>query len=202
MSDSRSERYLADPWSYWKAPLRIVWLLKEVNDEGASESGLMKWIRAWVKHGSVGKHGKFTAGPIAKVSFGLLNPERPWTEWCQSSRTYVPALASIAWVNLKALPGGTSSVPAKIRRAFELDRESLAGDLVELKPDIVIGGNTFQFCAEWLNGWTPYPPNLESYDSTVIDGRVWVNAHHPGNRGKGWSHVGYFERIKDAVKRA
>jgi hypothetical protein len=195
------DEYLASPTAYWGAKMRIAWLLKEVNDPGGAPSKLMGWVRGAIEEQRLGKGMKSTAGPIAKISYGLLRPDELWENWASDPRVYVGALGEIAWVNIKPTPGGSASVHAEIATAFAHSRDRLAQDLKFLKPNVIIGGNTLRFCTEWLRGWKPAPPSPEQYDSATIDGVIWVNANHPANRGKHSSHWSYFDRIREAVAR-
>src|SRR5262249_3154842 len=110
---------LVDPGTYQSSSIKVLWLLKEMNDPDRETKGMIPMIRDMLAIGLIQEGAFPTCGPIAKISYGLLHPADPWERWSGSQASYIQALASIAIVNLKDEPGGSTSNESEIRGAFE-----------------------------------------------------------------------------------
>lgn len=198
---------VVEPHAWRAAPMRVLWLLREVNDvagtwrgvaDGGMPTTLFEWSLARTRH----KEGVRTWGPIAKVSYGLLHPDEPWSTWSTRPARYYASLRSIATANVKKVAGGSVSKWGELVDAYEENEDELWSQIEEADPHVVIGGNVLWLFRERL-GWDP--PRLPkvrdrevpSYAAVRHNGQVWVHAHHPAHRGQ---HERYYQRIRAAVE--
>src|SRR5689334_14951634 len=87
--------------SFDAATLRVVWLLKQVQDEEQSGwTGLLDMLQGIARSGRIGVKTSPTWTPVARVSYGLLNPRLQVEAWWDDSERYLTALESIAVVNV------------------------------------------------------------------------------------------------------
>ncbi|MEO2161334.1 MAG: hypothetical protein ABGY29_02295, partial [bacterium] len=72
----------------------------------------------------------------------------------------------------------------------------------DLRPDLVIGGNTLHlFHHEFVPALRPPTVAFQGkhgFPTDKKDGVVWVNALHPGVHYKGMNHSLYVERVREA----
>ncbi len=128
---------IVDPDRWWKASVRVLWLLREVNDirqtrEGDGGGGLPATLRNSSR--DMDANGVPTWGPVAKVTYGLLNLEQPWASWAHRTDIYHPTLRSIAVVNIKKTGGGAVSKWKELEKAYEANKVALLEQIREADP--------------------------------------------------------------------
>jgi hypothetical protein len=160
------------------APLRVAWLLKQVQDkEKSGWTSLLEMLREIARTGRIGANASPTWTPVARVSYGLLNPELEVGTWWDDSRRYLAALDSIAVVNVIKTGGGLDTPWQLIKNEFVRRSEEILREVESVDPDVVIGGNVL-----WAAPWMPHPvpdPPGPPYHGYRIGKIVWVHAHHP-----------------------
>jgi len=193
---------VVDPYHWARAVPRLLWILRETNNpagtwRGNAGAGLGVTLFDWSHR--MHKNGTATWRTVAEGSYGLLEPEAPLGDFDGSPSKYLPALRSIAVINVKKTGGGSTSQWRELEEAYDRNEEMLWSQIAAIGPDVVIGGNVLWLFRRRL-GWTaPKLPRVRSsdaYASTVRDGVRWIHAHHPAFRG---SHRGYVERIRRAA---
>jgi hypothetical protein len=186
-----------DPARFECAPKRIVWLLREVNDPAGNLTDIRGNLRRFADKRYISPPWKPTFGPVARVSYGLLNPTDPWERWCDNVEEFSTALGQIAVVNVKKIAGGAIAKWAELKAAFKAHEPELRAQLDALSPQIVIGGNVMSLCRNWLGGWPP-PAVAKSgpYLARRVGDATWVHANHPNYRG---GYRSYFDRIRDGI---
>ena len=196
---------IADQQAWDAAPLKILWLLREVHDpsqtwKGEGDEGLRSTLRAWSAH--LPSTSVPTWLPVAKVTYGLLHPDQQWADWAHDRSDYLGSLRSIAAVNVKKTGGGATSEWAQLEEAYAQNKDRLWDQIEDAEPDVVIGGNVLYLLRNELDWPAPTLPRARAaepdrYASAVKDGTVWVHAHHPAHRGQ---HERYFIRIRKAIE--
>jgi len=184
---------------------KILWILREPHDDDPEgRLNIRHYLREFGHEGRIDRNWLYTWSSVAKVSYGILHPNEPFGDWCGNATRYVPALLSIAAVNLKKTGGGATHDEKKLEEAFEPHSEAIRRQVEDLAPDIVVCGNTFGLCRDWFEGaedsWDDWAPSKAEFPSWKISKRVWVNAYHPAQRTV--SHDKYYELIRQAIVRA
>jgi hypothetical protein len=97
----------------------------------------------------------------------------------------VEAYKSIAYINVKKIPGGKSSDINEINRAFDKNKEILFEQIEAYDPDIIICGNTLHYFREYFQ--LDYKKNghklgmgENAYYATSK--KLYINAFHPSCR--------------------
>ncbi|MBK6396686.1 MAG: hypothetical protein IPF75_00070 [Bacteroidetes bacterium] len=65
--------------------------------------------------------------------------------------TVFDIVKSIAFINVKKIAGGKSTLPTNLRNAYLLNQELLLKQIEVYKPDVVIGGGTMPLFLKDLN---------------------------------------------------
>ena len=196
---------VVDQEAWDAAPLKVMWLLREVHDlsqtwKGEGDEGLRSTLRAWSKN--LHPNGVPTWLPVAKVTYGLLHPDQPWSTWAHDRSVYLDSLRSIAAVNIKKTGGGPTSKWEQLEKAYKNSDGAIWSQIISAKPDVVIGGNVLYLLRNELDWPAPTLPRVrdeepDRYASVVKDDIIWVHAHHPAHHGR---HERYFNRIRNAIE--
>ena len=129
-----------DPDEYARAPRKVVFVLKEVNDEDGGDWDLRKMLR------NSGDDDNWRWwNTVARWVEGIQSLPQvvPWREFpsldsVQWRERRQEALRKIVAVNLKKKPGGPTANDAEIRKAAKKDRDLISEQLSLYAPDFVI----------------------------------------------------------------
>lgn len=187
---------------YPESNLKILWILKEVNAKDQSESWDLTeflWCRKEKEEGLFNyDRWKSTFGLIVKVSWGLLNGLCKFEQIPKDLKNAADILDYIAVININKNPGSKRASWKRIKKSF-LDPENqkfLLQQIKEIKPNIIIGGNTL---------WLFYKNNVLLSNSdfngknwgTFKDGILWIDAYHP-NQTK-ITHEEYYRNVLNVI---
>lgn len=185
---------------YLSAKYKILWILKESNDLNDNNEGggwsLTESINKLTQWENQPQTGRITFQRIIYSTYGLLNDFVLWKNMPHIRNNEVfEVIKKIAYVNVKKIPGHTSSNPHEIEQAYFANRDLLKRQINLYNPDIIIAGNTLQFFFNDLkipidnkvsNGKTAYYPSRE---------RLYIHAYHPSVRGRTISEEDYCNDI-------
>jgi hypothetical protein len=176
-----------------KSKHRILWILKEANDPDGGGWSLTDFLATRVDE-SEGlfsyKRWAATFGLVIKVSYGLLNGFIGFDENDKDLKKASEILDYIAVINIKKVSGGSRASLAKI--AEEINPQVILKQINEIKPDIVIGGNTLWILAKnklFLEETDLSKNSWGIYKNDVL----WVDAYHPNNTTV--THKEYYSQI-------
>lgn len=174
---------------YLTSPVRILWILKEPN----STEGKLNW-REEIKliptyNGNLGAFEK-TFANIVYTSYGLLNNKK-WNEieWIEDNPNIVNVLEEIAFININKTPGGSRSNDAFLEQQYQSYYKDIVKEqIINFKPNIIIGGNTIKFIIEDLKEIYPsliYEKYVQSSDLGIHKSEennlLVFDARHPQN---------------------
>ena len=122
-----------DPDQYARSSIRLLFVLKEANDEGGT------WdLRRYLRDEGRG----YTWNTVTRWVEGILQLPRvvPWRELNRQpdDGRRQRALRKVVTVNLKKRPGGSSTDESEIREAARRDRDLILAQLSLYTPDFVI----------------------------------------------------------------
>jgi hypothetical protein len=196
---------IVDPESYFNAPIKILWLLKEPYCDGKNGGGgwsmchLLKKIAAGKTKGSSN-----TWNPIIYASYGILNNFPNYEDIPRISHDHkMPEiLLQIGFINLQKLPAEPHTDSLRLKREFD-DRnhfEIIKEQLDAYNPDIVIGGKTLHIIKDKLG--------VQADDELAFghfkkNKTLFINTYHPAQteittaeyvnkivlRARDWQHV-------------
>ena len=170
---------ILNPELYQKARLKILWLLREAWNKEAID---------WVREEGVYKQttSSPTLQPMAYVTFSVLAGNYDLWEkmgWLRENHHMSETLRSVAYINVKKVPGETISDLGVIKSYFEKGQNILKAQLAECKPDVVIGCKPYM---EDIFRWdgSRSPPKEHEIIRYVADrGKpLLIEAPHPSQR--------------------
>jgi len=175
---------IVDVDQYSKAKFRILWVLKEANSKNFGG-----WdLRSFIANDLLGYHNwRRTYNLITYVTWGILNG---FPKWKKQSRgweaEHITILQKIAFINLKKIPGASSSSDSEIKSEFQNNKEIIFKQIEAFNPDIVIFGGTKKYL------------NLNDFNKiTDNNKRIIVSTFHPNARK---SHQTYYENVINHIK--
>ena len=196
---------IVDADEYARSPVKLLFILKEVNDPGGGGWDLRQFLRDGGRASTWNTVTKWVEG-IHRLPCIV-----PWSEVSirvdQDRRKR--ALRKIAVVNLKKEPGGGEADDDKVREAAQRDRELISAQLSLYAPDYVICCGTL--VADLLFGAEPigvYPLNDKDWKSTrrgvrysLVDSTPHIAYHHPQARMPGeLVHYGLIDAVAELAE--
>lgn len=199
-----------DVEKYTNAKYKILWILKEPYDDfdenGEPEEGgwdLKEVISGKQTISSFGKARK-TFKNITYATWGILNDFCAWGDMpdLDENPEMLESLKSIGYINVKKLPGKTSSYDGTIKAAYDSDKEVLLKQIQDYNPDIIIGGYTLHHFFADLGISANDMIKNNSVDYTIKGNSLFIHAYHPAQRegSTGVSEEEYCNDIVQTVK--
>ncbi|HHT22196.1 MAG TPA: hypothetical protein GXZ87_02635 [Bacteroidales bacterium] len=190
-----------DVEKYLNAKYRILWILKEANSENDSWSYLENFKnKEWLY-----RCGKsiLTLKRIIYTTYGILR-DCQWHEIPDASneKSFEP-LQEIAIINIKKIPGGSTSNPTIIQSAYYENRELLKLQIETYNPDIIIFGNTMQFFNKSdFYGFENTEKQITEYGNHyyATNEKLYIHTWHPAVRGAGFTDEDYVTDIISIVR--
>ncbi len=178
---------VADLKAYLQSSPKIMWMLKEpydyINEETKKPEG-----GGWTLMEDMGKESENplvqslprTMQRIIYATAGIYTG----TEYDNMEYYYQPNmykyLFQIAYINLSKMPAGTRS--GDMTEKYYIWKDIIFEQIKLYNPEVIIFGNTFQYMKDDL-GITEkdYVPTCTGWvDIYKKDGRLFVDAYHPG----------------------
>src|SRR5690606_11491161 len=181
---------IIDIEKYFRAKYKILWILKEPYDD-FDENGnpvggdwaLDEVLRKKLSFSEF-EGGRKTYLPMIYTSWGILNGFQLWGEMgnVHSDPSMIEALKSVAYINVKKLPGYTTSQASVIEAAYKENKDILKDQIDVYNPDVVIGGSTLYMFFNDLGLSSADFQSLGSVEYSIKDERIYICAYHPSNR--------------------
>lgn len=176
-----------------KSKHRILWILKEANDLSGGGWSLTDFLAKREDPEGLFSYNRWrsTFGLVIKVSYGLLNGFIGFDEIEKIDlKKASEILDYIAFINIKKVPGGSLAYLPEIAKG--INPQVIFKQINDIKPDIVIGGNTLWILAN--NKLFLYSEELSEESWGLFKNKIlWVNAYHPGIRTI--THKKYYSEI-------
>jgi hypothetical protein len=142
--------------------------------------------------------------PIIYTSWGILNNFCLWEKmpYVEYDPSVLNAIQSSAYINIKKIPGRTSSPESVIKEAYLIHNDILHKQIEYYDPDIIIGGSTLHHFFQNL-GFTGEQMERNGSNNYIIkDEKIFIDAYHPAQRPgtTGVSKESYCNDIITAVK--
>jgi len=183
-----------------KTPLRILWILKEINGRDPGEC----WdLRTFLNIREEGeglfsyKKWKATYSLVIKVSSGLIQQVSNYQLIPRVDKKSAEILSQIAVINIKKSPGQKSSKETEIALAFKENKNILFDQIRDINPQVIIGGSTLHHFYN-NNLFISKEDFKQNPWGTKKDGRIWIDAYHPNQRMI--THRKYYEEVWKAVQ--
>jgi len=176
---------IIDIEKYSNAKIKILWVLKEVNDkdkDGDIDGGYDS--RESIKKIDVNKKGKWrsTFNPIIYTSYGILNNYIKWEciESTYHNQSVIDILKSIAIINIKKIPGSSSSNMAIIKDFYIKHKNIILQQIEAYEPDVIIGGGkTLKLL---INDLSLNFIDISPIKYALKKNQLFIDTFHPNNR--------------------
>ena len=136
-----------DETQYDDSPLKVLWILKEANvspeDKEKEEIDLCAAFREnWHIKNALSIP---TFRKMIYATYGIFYPEVEWKNVPYANEEAYEVVKKIAYININKYPADSSSNDWKIKEAYNQNREELLDQIENLKPNIIIFGNTLKY---------------------------------------------------------
>lgn len=168
---------------YSKVKYKILWILKEPH--GAKDE--IWYMRDFIgDKNELMKYPKWqsTFSNIIYVTYSILNGFKQYDDLDNISEKLemIDILRKIAFINLKKVPGESTSVHSVIKKAYETHKYIILQQIHLCNPDIIICGGTMSIISKDLG-----------IDNKLIDkngirvysteNKIYIDTYHPNQRG-------------------
>ncbi len=180
---------IIDVEKYLSAKYRVMWILKEpyeVDEDGNPNGGGWDFKEVINSKETIGSFGKArrTFQNITYTVWSILNG------FCQykdipsldENPEMLNALKSIAFINVKKLPGTSTSVDYIIGYAYNDCKDILLKQISDYNPQIIIGGSTLHHFFNDLEILKEKMITHGSSDYVFKENRLFIDAFHPAQR--------------------
>ena len=172
---------------YLKSPIKILWILKEVNDEDGynQREEFDRLVNTIIETKSLSNTNRKnwwpTMDPIIYVSYQILNGFKTWQEvdYIKNSPLMVSILKKIAYINLKKEPGGSVSQDARIASGYGKSKEIIKAQIDFIKPDVIIGGNTIKYLRNDYNLTSFEKTEGFNLEYAITENCLFIDSYHP-----------------------
>jgi hypothetical protein len=179
-----------DPEKYLTANYKILWILKEPYDDFDDDG--IPFGGGWHLKDAIlpkQKFDEFTGGrktfePMIYTSWGILNDFCLWDDMSNvyKDHSMLDALKSIAYINVKKLPGHKTSYYKIINEAYEKHKDILLKQISLINPDIIIGGSTLGLFLNDLGISRKDTIRFKGLNCFIKDNKIFIEAYHPAQR--------------------
>jgi hypothetical protein len=177
---------IINPKVFEKEETKLLWILKEPNDEQSKEDwDMCEFLRCRSKKekGLFNvSHWHASFGLICKISWGILEPAKTYNNVNKlEGEDLAKVLDRIAFINIKKV-AGKSVLDYRVFHTYcerENAVEKVNEQIAEINPNFIMCGNTFQYLYPDLPGFN-YNKDWIYEDKNI----VWINGNHPNARIK------------------
>jgi len=201
---------IIDPERFITAKYKVLWILKEPYDdfdEDGTPFGGGWDLKAVIKSkNSIHEYtgGKPTFKPMVYASWGILNDFYLWDDMnnVEKDPSMLNALKSVAYINVKKLPGRKSTHYSICNEAYKSHKDLLLEQIELINADIIIGGGTLHHFIKDLQLSGVERHTQGSANFFLNDNKIYIQAYHPAQRtsSTGVSQEQYCNDIILAVK--
>lgn len=176
---------------YLDSKIKILWILKEpydgVDADGKPCDGgwsIPEMIKSKNTIYDFEGGGRPTYRPMIYTAWGISHNFCQWEEMdnVEDNPKMLEALKSIAYINIKKLPGMTFSPNSVIQDAYDKNKDILSKQIECIDPEIIIWGYTVSYF------WNDIGVELSQFKKFgtlkyfVSNGKLFIDAFHPSQR--------------------
>jgi len=170
---------------YLKAPIKILWILKEAN---SSEDNSLDDMRPCLKelydnNNNIDRDWGRTWQKVAYCTYGIFEHLKfeDIPEMQGNAREVLKYMPSIAHINVKKYAGGSSADDKKIQSFYNTYKDFLHEQIEIINPDILIFGSTFGYFAEYFESKEKIQERIPVYQ---YKDKLLIDTYHPNARIK------------------
>lgn len=191
---------IIDVAEYLKAPIKILWILKEANSEKDNSLDDMRPNLKTLNDENNNIHPDWgpTWRPIAYAMYGVFEEMNyiDIPDMNGNAREIVKHMSKIAHINLKKYGGGSTAKPDILQKFYNSYKEFIHEQIEIINPDVMIFGNTFRYFADVYfeeKEKIQEQPNVFKYKDKLL-----IDTSHPAAR---INKLEYCDGIINAVKK-
>lgn len=172
---------------YLKAPIKILWILKEPNSPDNSLIDYREDIKTLRKGNNIWPDWGPTFNPISYSVYGILNNKLMKDIPCinGNAQEILKEMNSIAFINVKKFAGGSSTQNKVIDEFYQSYKELLHEQIKLINPDVLIFGKTFDFFDKsfFLSfGMEEKIKKEKSISVYKYGAKLFISTYHPNQR--------------------
>lgn len=188
MDDADEEIYpvmdgIVNDNEYLNSKFKILWVLKEPHDKGGGGWDMRKFIG---DKKELMKYPKWqsTFSNIIYVTYSILNGLECWDDMYNISEKpeMIDILKKIAFINLKKIPGESTSIHSVIKKAYEMNKDIILQQIHLCNPNIIICGGTMSIISKDL-GINDKLIDKNGIKYFATENKIYIDTYHPNQRG-------------------
>lgn len=186
--------------TYIAAPYRVLWILKEANDPtNKGDWDLRKFLSSGEFKGY--KKWKRTFSLPLRVMYGIFHGFSQWESLPSVDKIESHTLESIAYINLKKIPGGARANGAMVADAYKQSKGLILEQIRVFKPNIVICCGMTMWLLRSDLGIPNEEVNKDSKYAHYIkrNSIVFIDTYHPAQISI--NHQVHYEAVIEACKK-
>lgn len=201
---------IVDVVEYLKAPIKILWILKEANSEKHNDLG--NDMRPCLKtlndeNNNIHPDWRYTWRAIAYAMYGVFEDvnykDIPLMNGNASE--VVKHMSKIAHINVKKYGGGSNAKYKPIQNFYNQYKDLIHEQIEIINPDVLIFGGTFGYFANvYFEGKKPLSEQPNEFTTLYkYKDKLLIDTCHPnsGYRRLGGTQKEYCDGIINAVKK-
>lgn len=174
---------------YLKAPIKILWILKEANSKKENDLGndmrpCLKTLNE--KNNNIDPKWGYTWRPIAYAMYGVFE-EMNYIDiplMNGNASEVVKHMSRIAHINVKKYGGGSKSNDKQIQNFYNQYKDFIHEQIEIINPNVLIFGGTFGYFADvYFEGKKPLSEKPNGYTNIYeYQDKLLIDTYHPGAR--------------------
>lgn len=176
---------------YLGSKTKILWILKEPYDDVDTDGkpcgggwSIPEMIRSKNSIYDFEGGGRPTYRPMIYSAWGVFNNFVQWElmDNVEDNPKMLDALKSIAYINIKKLPGMTSSPNSVIQDAYDKNKDILFKQISCIDPDIIIWGYTVSYFWNDIGVTLAQFQKFGSLKYFISGNKLYIDTFHPSQR--------------------
>jgi hypothetical protein len=175
---------IINPDQFINSTYKILWILKEPYDKDTEGGWDFKKTLSLKKKITDFDTGRSTFKPIIYSSWGILNNFCLFDDMnnIEVQPSMVEILNSIAYINVKKTPGGTTSDNRTIQRDYDTHKEIILKQIGYIDADIIIGCRTLHHLIDDLSIKKKDGIRYGSLTYFISNDKLYIDTYHPAQR--------------------
>jgi len=192
---------IVDLQVYNAAKYKILWILKEANEDGGDGGwSITKDLLAHIRDGNRIKSGlEKTFTKVIYTTFGILNDYVfDGMDDIKDDPAMIDIIKSIGYINIKKQPGKAIANHNELKAHYERDKQVVLYQIAQFNPDIIICGGTANYILTDLGLSKADEQYSGECNYWFNDNRLVIDIQHPNGRSSKTKY--YVDGIVEAVR--
>lgn len=169
---------------YIKSPIKILWVLKEVNSSDDDVRDMREALKTLREGNKIHKDWVGTFKPIVLASYGILNNKN----WQQAEDEYekeksdvIECIKKVAFINVKKVAGKEKAYKKEIKEFAIKYADLLSEQMDIINPDVIVFGGSMEFIKD-KSGYDKIKELDYFLHEYKFKGKLVIDTYHPNQR--------------------